>query len=233
MRGASYHADEKMMLTPKYASELSFWRRANVDHGGDLRPSHGHYAHFYTEHFGLTMQSYAGKRVLDIGCGPAGSLEWADMVEERVGLDPLADAYRTMHPFPHKMRYVAAPSEAIPYPDGHFDVVCSFNSLDHVDHLGRTIAEIKRVLAVGGFFLLLTEVHPKATTNEPQVFGWNVVERFGPEFALLESAQFEKHRMGLYQSLWLDMGCSVTPFDHLNPTPRYGVLSAKFARLQG
>jgi hypothetical protein len=35
--------------------------------------------------------------------------------------------------------------------------------------------------------------------------------------------------MGLYQSLWSDIG-SVTAFDHADPKLRYGVLSAKFVR---
>ena len=54
----------------------------------------------------------------------------------------------------HQMEYVASGSESIPFPDGHFDVVTSLNSLDHVDDLDMTIREIKRVVRRGGFFLL-------------------------------------------------------------------------------
>ena len=38
--------------------------------------------------------------------------------------------------------HFAAPSEAIPYPDGRFDIVTTFNSLDHVDDPRRTVAGI-------------------------------------------------------------------------------------------
>ena len=31
----------------------------------------------YTVVFGLTRDDFAGKAVLDVGCGPRGSLEWA------------------------------------------------------------------------------------------------------------------------------------------------------------
>lgn len=217
-------------VTPKQASELSFWAQVSAEQG-DLRKTHGHYAHFYTTHFGLAPEFYTGKRILDIGCGPAGSLEWADNAKERVGLDSLADAYLAqLHTSAHKMRYVSALSEAIPYPDGYFDVVCSFNSLDHVDDLKKTVDEIKRVTVANGLFLLLTEVHPRPTVNEPQVFGWDVVRRFEPEFTVLQAAHFEKHHMGLYQSLWEEMGCAITRFDETNPAPRYGVLSAKYVR---
>jgi len=216
-------------MTPKHASELAFWTQLSADHGGDLRKTHGLYEHFYTEFF--EMGSYEGKKVLDIGCGPAGTLEWADEAAERVGLDPLADEYRAhLNVSAHKMQYMAGYSEAIPYPAGYFDVVCSFNSLDHVDYLDATVAEIKRVTAPGGFFLLLTEIHLWPTLNEPLVLPWEVVDQFAQEFRLLGSGHFEKHPMGLYQSLWSDIG-SVTPFDHADPRPRYGVLTAKFVRV--
>jgi ubiquinone/menaquinone biosynthesis C-methylase UbiE len=50
----------------------------------------------------------------------------------------------------HKMTYVAASSDAIPFAAGHFDAVCSLNSLDHVADLEKTVAEIKRVVRSGG-----------------------------------------------------------------------------------
>jgi ubiquinone/menaquinone biosynthesis C-methylase UbiE len=40
----------------------------------------------------------------------------------------------------HGMTYVAARSEEIPFPEGYFDVVSSFNSLDHVDDLDGPLA---------------------------------------------------------------------------------------------
>ena len=54
------------------------------------------------------------------------------MAAERVGLDTLAPKYLKMGADRHKMTYVAASSDAIPFPAQHFDVVCAFNSLDHV-----------------------------------------------------------------------------------------------------
>jgi SAM-dependent methyltransferase len=99
----------------------------------------------FTDLVGLDAGFYRGKAVLDIGCGPRGSLEWADEASRRVGLDPLADDYRELGTDAHAMDYVAAGSEAMPFGDGEFDVVATINSLDHVDDLGRTVAEIKRV----------------------------------------------------------------------------------------
>jgi ubiquinone/menaquinone biosynthesis C-methylase UbiE len=99
------------------------------------------------------------------------------------------------------MRYVDAPSEAIPFPDGHFDVVSSFNSLDHVDDLDRTVAEIVRVLRPGGRFLLVTEVGHDPTPTEPISFSWDVVERFAPALQVVREQRFDKDEGGVYQSL--------------------------------
>lgn len=43
------------------------------------------------------------------------------MVLERVGLDPLAEEYKKFGTERHQMKYVAAPSEQIPFPTGYSD----------------------------------------------------------------------------------------------------------------
>ena len=89
------------------------------------------YEYFYTVFFGLDLTHYDGKKILDIGCGPMGSLEWADQASIRIGLDPLANDYRSIGAASHNMGYVAAASEYIPFADEMFDFVTSVNSLDH------------------------------------------------------------------------------------------------------
>jgi SAM-dependent methyltransferase len=162
-------------LEGKAAAELSFWRRRHEIEGSLVGP---HYEHFFTAHFGLDRTFFVGKRLLDIGCGPRGSLEWAHMAAERVGLDPLADAYRELGIEAHAMSYVAAPAEAVPFEDGRFDVVSLLNALDHVDDVDAAIIEVSRVTKPGGTLLLVVEVGHEPTPTEPQVLDWDVLERF-------------------------------------------------------
>lgn len=206
----------------KGAHEIEYWRRIKEQEGV---LSNRHYRYFYTDHFGLSYEFYKDKQVLDIGCGPRGSLEWAQHTRERVGLDPLADEYLTLGATDHDMQYCSAGSESIPYPDHHFDVVTSFNSLDHVDDLEQTINEIKRVTRPGGLFLLLSDVNHQPTPCEPICFSWDVVKRFEPEFAVEKVDHFEKNEPGMYKSIQ-----SGELYDHSNPVPRTGVISAKFVR---
>lgn len=202
--------------------ELEYWS-AQKESEGDLRNTW--FEGFYTSHFGLTRGDYTDKRVLDIGCGPRGSLEWATTAAERVGVDPLADDYLALGAADHAMTYVAAPAERIPFADGYFDIVCSFNSLDHVDSLDGTIAEMKRLVRVGGLLLVLTDVHEEPTPQEPVCFDWDVVDLFEPQFALQSMRAYEKKGGGLYASI--EEG---VPFDHSDARRRYGILSARFVR---
>lgn len=206
----------------KEANELAYWKSCKAAEGTF---SNKHYQQFYTDHFGLAPEVYSDKRVLDIGCGPRGSLEWADMALERIGLDPLAQEYLKLGAASHKMRYVASGSESIPFPDRYFDLVCSFNSLDHVSDLKRTVAEIIRVVKPGGLFLLLSDVNHDPTPCEPIEFSWDIVRSFLPHFDLLQERHFEKKSSGIYQSLLENV-----PYDHGNTTRRPGIISARFRK---
>ncbi len=183
------------------------------------------YEYFYTSHFGLDPGFYCGKRVLDIGCGPRGSLEWANMAADCVGLDPLADSYKELRTKPHRMKYVAAPAELMPFGDEYFDVVSSFNSLDHVDDLEVSLTEIGRVLKPGGLFLLLTDVNHRPTVCEPLSYTWDVIDRVSRLLTLVNQRHYEKMAGGIYQSLKAG-----AIYDHNNPAERYGILSAKFMK---
>ncbi|MEX1268916.1 MAG: class I SAM-dependent methyltransferase [Balneolaceae bacterium] len=182
----------------KSYSELVYWkRRKNKE--GDL--SNDHYDYFYTEHFQINHDEYTDKRVLDIGCGPRGSLEWATMANERIGLDPLADKYLKLGADQHKMKYVTSGSEQIPFRDSYFDIVCSFNSLDHVKNVEESIAEIKRVTAPNGLFLLMVEANHKPTNCEPHEIKPEIIKQFEPEFECLMVDFYLPVESGLYESV--------------------------------
>jgi len=208
----------------KAAHELAYWRDRKDAHG-DLEQSNAHYRWAFTDHFALPLDFYDGKRLLDVGCGPRGSLEWAGRAAERVGLDPLAREYQRLHSRKHAMTYVAASMEAIPFPDAHFDVVSSFNSLDHVDDLGKAISELTRVARPGGVLLLLTDVGHAPTPTEPQAYGWQILDRLLRHWRLIERRDFERPGDNMLDNLRAG-----TPFDHDDPRRRPGVLSARLER---
>lgn len=167
----------------KERHEFAYWK-GKYDSERKLL-SNSHYEPLYTTVYGLSRADYIGKRVIDIGCGPRGSLEWADMVEQRVGLDPLVSQYLKLGANRHKMEYCAAPSEKIPFPSSHFDIVTCLNALDHVDDFEKTIVEIKRVTKHDGLFLLSTEIDHPPTPTEPICITRDMLRRLEPEFKVL------------------------------------------------
>ncbi|MDP2721118.1 MAG: class I SAM-dependent methyltransferase [Bacteroidales bacterium] len=173
--------------------EISFWKYKKLTEGN---LSNGHYQHFYTNFFYLPESFYNGKRILDIGCGPRGSLEWATMAEERIGIDPLADKYLKMGAKDHKMQYIKAYSENLPFSDNYFDVVCSFNSLDHVENLNKSTSEITRVLKTGGLFLLIVDIHNYPTPTEPQTLKWDFLITHFDGFEILLEERLKSIKPG-------------------------------------
>ncbi len=206
----------------KEYSELAYWKCVTRAAG---RLRNDHYQHFYTAHFGLDVSFYQNKVVLDIGCGPRGSLAWATMAERRIGIDPLADDYVRLGANPNEMEYVAAYSERLPIADAACDVVCSFNSLDHVRNVAHTIREIKRVTRPGGLFLLLVEVNHRPTACEPHQLHPTALEALRPEFDCHGVHVCRPVRNGIYESLLVDDRYPVD--DSLD---RRGYLSAKYVR---
>jgi ubiquinone/menaquinone biosynthesis C-methylase UbiE len=205
----------------KRIRELYYWKFVKEEEK-DL--SSRHYQDFFTSNFDLNSEFYFNKKILDIGCGPRGSLEWADMTSERIGLDPLADKYLKLGADKHKMAYVNAPVEKIPFDEDYFDVVSSFNSLDHVDDIDKTIKEIKRVLKPKGIFLLITDVNHEPTVTEPLTFSWDIINEFKPEFEKIEEKHYENQN-GIYRSIRENV-----VYDHTDITKRPGVLSVKFKK---
>ncbi len=208
----------KRILKQKF--EWIFWK--NVYRKEKQLTNH-HYEEFFTEHFGIEKAFYTDKKILDIGCGPRGSLDWAGEAKERIGLDPLADKYRTIAPAESFTKLVQGNAEHIPFEAEYFDVISSFNSLDHVDDLDQVISEIKRVLKPGGVFLLITDIHATPTLTEPSAFDWDIIEKFEPEFESHE----EKHFEG--EHLWRSIRNGV-PFDHSDGTDRVGILTVRFVK---
>ena len=206
----------------KERNELAYWQ-SRLSTEGQL--NNEHYLYSYTSAFDLKPSFYAGKRILDIGCGPRGSLEWADMAAERVGLDPLVPEYLKMGAQHHKMTYVAASSDAIPFTAGHFDVVCSLNSLDHVADLENTVAEIKRVVRSGGLFLLITEVNHPPTATEPINLPWSISESFTDVFSKVEEKRYEIGNHNIHGQILID-----DRFDESNRANRPGIVLAKFSK---
>jgi SAM-dependent methyltransferase len=181
-------ASEAIGMSEKGVHEHRFWQ-SRAEKEGVLRNSH--YERLYTTMFGLEKWFFMNRRLLDIGCGPRGSLEWATNAQERVGLDPLAREYREFGTAHHEMHYIAAAAEAMPFRDKHFDIVTSLNSLDHVDDVDATIREIGRVTRPEGWFLVEVEIGHEPTETEPISLWFDLLDDLAEWFEVVDDRRYE------------------------------------------
>jgi SAM-dependent methyltransferase len=102
-----------------------------------------------------------GATILDVGTSTGANLRLLrDLGYTRVtGLDVSPDAIRFCEAKglgPVQQGDVCA----IPFPDGHFDLVLATDVIEHVDDEAKALAEIRRVLAPGGRVLLTVPAFP-------------------------------------------------------------------------
>ncbi|MEM9470956.1 MAG: class I SAM-dependent methyltransferase [Pseudomonadota bacterium] len=165
----------------KWFYELHYWKTLITE--TPAAASNDHFERCYTELFGIDRASYAGQRLLDVGCGPLNSLDWADDAADCVGVDPLADKYAALGEPSKHMRVHACTAEELPFDDASFDTVSSFNSLDHVDDYQKALSEMRRVCRPGGNLLLIVEVNHAPTMTEPHTITPDVADNL-PGFSV-------------------------------------------------
>ncbi len=214
----------KFGLDVKRLYELTYWRWRYFR---EKELSHSWYQALFTELPEIDESLYSNKKVVDIGCGPRGSLEWLDDAEIRVGVDPLLTDYLKLGVDKHSSSYVASQAENLPFKSSSVDIVTSFNSLDHVDDLALTLNEIERVLVSGGYFVLLVEVHPKATLSEPITIPWDLTSLLSDGFLVVKEKHFEESESRPGSSAAARAGVE---FDHNDPRDRSGTLMTVLQR---
>lgn len=125
---------------------------------------------YYYEHdcvkTGLSISRYRfalpyckDKTVLDIGCGARkGPLLIAGIAKRVVGLDILSEAVLFSADKWHalNLHYLTSDARRIALKDETFDVVLSFEVIEHVDNYDALLRDAFRVLKSGGVFILST-----------------------------------------------------------------------------
>jgi SAM-dependent methyltransferase len=99
-------------------------------------------------------------RVLDIGCGEHPRFLMSTTFAEKYGLDRLVDGQSDAaraHGIT-RMQCDIEIEERLPFDDGFFDVVTMLAVFEHIEpeRLVRLVAEIRRILAPGGIYILTT-----------------------------------------------------------------------------
>ena len=110
------------------------------------------------------LVSQAAGEVLEIGFGSGATLAFYDpakvtsltVVEPSIGMNRRAAAVLAQSPVPIKS--VPGAGERLPFGDASFDTAVCCLTLCSVQDVGQVLAEVRRVLKVGGRFLFMEHV---------------------------------------------------------------------------
>ena len=155
-----------------------------------------------------------GRRVLDAACGEGyGSAMMAAAGASVLGIDLGADVVAHA-----RARYASVPGVAFEQadvtaldhlPDASFDLVLSFETLEHVHEQERMLDGFARLLAPGGLLLVSTPDKRVYTDLTGEVNPHHVRELYRDEFEALLAARFPARRLFgqklLFQSVLWDL----------------------------
>ena len=140
----------------------------------------------------------AGKDVLDCACGEGyGSRLLADRARSVVGVDvdPEAIAHARRRYAADALEFVEADALDLPFDDDRFDVVVSFETLEHLAGHDELLAGFRRVLRPDGVLLLSSP--DKRTYSDLTGYDneFHVRELYRDEFEALLGRHFPNHRL--------------------------------------
>jgi len=114
-----------------------------------------------------------GKDVLDAACGVGyGTAVLSESARRAVGVDrdPAAIAYARMHYERSNTEFLERDLNRLEFPDESFDVVCSFETIEHLDEHERFLADVRRLLRPAGLFIVSTPRVDETTASPANPF---------------------------------------------------------------
>ncbi|MEW9924031.1 methyltransferase domain-containing protein [Clostridium butyricum] len=122
-----------------------------------VKKDSSYYEHFHRYLFAKELLK--GKKVLDISCGEGyGTHIMSSVAKEIVGCDideKIVESAKNKY-IEKNLEYRVGDCTNIPFEDGLFDTVVSFETIEHFAEHEKFISEVKRVLNDNGFFIVST-----------------------------------------------------------------------------
>lgn len=166
------------------------------------------YEHLHRYAFAQSL--VRGLSVLDAACGEGyGSAILAETAAAVTGVDISAESVehaRNRYAAPN-LRYEAADCTELPFEDGTFDCVVSYETLEHLEAQDCLLNEFRRVMKPHGFLLISSPDKAVYTDQQQNRNPWHVRELYRPELEALLGAYFPAvqlwgQRLAFHSALW-------------------------------
>lgn len=136
----------------------------------------------------------AGRRVLDVASGEGyGSALLAARAASVTGVDISPEAVRhasERYGSAANLSYLCASCASIPLPDASFDVIISFETIEHMTEHDAFMGEVQRLLAPGGLFIISSPNRVEYSDRTGYRNEYHVKELDGPELRTLLDRHF-------------------------------------------
>jgi GT2 family glycosyltransferase/SAM-dependent methyltransferase len=154
---------------------------------GRIRLEHYH-------RYAMALDIVKGKDVLDVACGEGyGAYFMADAARSVIGVDISDEAFQHASATYTKanLQFRQGSVTALDFDDASFDVVVSFETIEHLVEQAQMLAEIRRVLRADGFLVISSPNRPIYSEESGEHNEFHVKELDFKEFDDLIRVQFK------------------------------------------
>lgn len=154
------------------------------------------YEHYHR--YAVAVPVVRGRRVLDCACGEGyGSWLLSSTADSVVGVDVSAEAvdhacatYKS-----DQLTFQRADAAALPFADAAFDVIVSFETIEHLHCQREMLAEFRRVLDPSGVLIISSPDRRTYSDERDYENEFHVAELYKDEFETLLKEQFAAIRL--------------------------------------
>jgi SAM-dependent methyltransferase len=156
----SKESSNELQLLP----EQALLTTSTVDHAAwNYRPILGRIQRLRFDLIRSMLRGSHASRLLEIGYGSGVFFpELAKHADQLYGIDPhgyAGDVAKVLAQHGVEARLVSGTATKMPYEDGFFQTVVAVSALEFIDDLAQVCREVKRILAPGGIFAVVTPAH--------------------------------------------------------------------------
>ena len=154
------------------------------------------YEHWHRYHYVLPL--VAGKKVLDVACGAGyGSALMSRRATDVCGVDISTAAIThasSMYANRANLQFFEASCTQLPFDSARFEVVVSFETIEHIAEQAEFLDEIKRVLKPDGVLILSCPNKSEYSDKRGFTNEFHVRELYRPELEALLAPRFARMR---------------------------------------